>query len=105
MRGKITIAAVVAFLGWRPALYLPLQRFSELSIIVATALAAIERIFQFFDETPEVHDAPGAMALHVSAGRVEIEHLGFGYKPLDGGPARTILHDVNLHLPARPPLP
>ena len=27
------------------------------------ALAAIERIFAFFDETPEVHDVPGARAL------------------------------------------
>jgi ABC-type multidrug transport system fused ATPase/permease subunit len=40
------------------------------------------------------------MPLHVSAGRVEIEQLGFGYKPLDGGPARTILHDINLVVPA-----
>jgi len=62
MRGKMTIGTVVAFFGLLPALYLPLQRFSELSVIVATALAAIERIFAFFDETPEVHDAPGAAA-------------------------------------------
>ena len=100
MHGKMTIGTVVAFFGLLPALYLPLQRFSELSVIVATALAAIERIFQFFDETPEVHDAPGAMALKVNRGRVELEHLGFGYKPLDGGPARTILHDVCLDVPA-----
>ena len=100
MHGKMTIGTVVAFFGLLPALYLPLQRFSELSVIVATALAAIERIFAFFDETPEVHDAPGAALLKVNSGRVEIEHLEFGYKPLDGGPARTILHDVNLDVPA-----
>jgi ABC-type multidrug transport system fused ATPase/permease subunit len=100
MNGKMTIGTVVAFFAFLGALYLPLQRFSELSIIVATALAAIERIFQFFDETPEVHDAPGATLLNVTSGRVEIEHLGFGYKPLDGGPARTILHDVSLDVPA-----
>src|SRR5216683_444038 len=100
MHGQMTIGTVVAFFAFLGALYLPLQRFSELSVIVATALAAIERIFQFFDETPEVHDAPGATLLHVTSGRVEIEHLGFGYKPLDGGPARTILHDVNLDVPA-----
>src|SRR6266481_6345680 len=100
MNGKMTIGTVVAFFAFLGALYLPLQRFSELSIIVATALAAIERIFQFFDETPEVHDAPGATLLQVKSGRVEIEHLGFGYQPLDGGRARTILHDVNLNVPA-----
>src|ERR1700676_1079506 len=100
MNGKMTIGTVVPFFAFLGALSLPLQRFSELSIIVATALAAIERIFQFFDETPEVHDAPGATLLHVTSGRVEIEHLGFGYKPLDGGAARTILHDVDLDVPA-----
>jgi subfamily B ATP-binding cassette protein MsbA len=31
---------------------------------------------------------------------VEIEHLSFGYKPLDGGPIRTTLDDVNLAVPA-----
>src|SRR6202790_275298 len=100
MRGQMTIGTVVAFFGLLPALYLPLQRFSELSIIVATALAAIERIFAFFDETPEVHDRPGASALKVNSGLVEIEHLRFGYKPLDGGPIRITLDDVNLKVPA-----
>jgi ABC-type multidrug transport system fused ATPase/permease subunit len=91
---------VVAFFAFLGALYLPLQRFSELSIIVATALAAIERIFAFFDETPEVHDRPGASALKVKSGLVKIEHLRFGYKPLDGGPIRITLDDVNLAVPA-----
>jgi len=100
MHGQMTIGTVVAFFAFLGALYLPLQRFSELSIIVATALAAIERIFAFFDETPEVHDRPGAAALKVKSGLVEIEHLRFGYKPLDGGPIRITLDDVNLAVPA-----
>ena len=58
MHGQMTIGTVVAFFAFLGALYLPLQRFSELSVIVATSLAAIERIFQFFDETPEVTDPP-----------------------------------------------
>lgn len=100
MHGKMTIGTVVAFFAFLGALYLPLQRFSELSVIVATSLAAIERIFQFFDETPEVTDLAGAPALPVPHGCVEIEHLGFGYKPLDGGPRRMVLHDVNLAVAA-----
>lgn len=100
MRSKMTIGTLVAFFGLLPSFYLPLQRFSELSVIVATALAAIERIFAFFDEMPEVHDRPGAAALKVKTGLVEIEHLRFGYKPLDGGPIRITLDDVNLKVPA-----
>src|SRR3984957_1225427 len=95
MHGQMTIGTVVAFFAFLGALYLPLQRFSELSIIVAAALAASERIFAFFDETPEVYDRPRGPALKVKSGLVQMEHLRFGYKPLDGGPARITLHDVN----------
>jgi len=100
MHRQMTIGTVVAFFAFLGTLYLPLQRFSELSIIVATALAAIERIFAFFDETPEVLDQPGAPALKVRSGAVQIEHLRFGYKPLDGGPIRVTLDDINLSVPA-----
>src|ERR1700719_3273518 len=96
MHGKMTIGTVVAFFGLLPALSLPLQRFSELSIIVATALAAIERIFAFFDETPEVNDRPRAPALKVKSGLVQMQHLRFGYKPLDGGPIRITLDGLDL---------
>jgi ATP-binding cassette, subfamily B, putative efflux pump len=100
MHGKMTLGTVVAFFAFLPSLYLPLQRFSELSAVVATSLAAIERIFLFFDETPEVHDRPGAADIKVKRGLVEIEHLRFGYKPLDGGPIRITLDDINLTVPA-----
>src|SRR5262249_54244373 len=45
LRGKMAIGTMVAFYAYLGALYLPLQRFSELSVIVANSLAAIERIF------------------------------------------------------------
>jgi ATP-binding cassette, subfamily B, putative efflux pump len=96
LRHKMALGTMVAFYAYLSALYLPLQRFSELSSIVASSLAAIERIFVFFDETPEVHDKPGAQPLSVARGEVKVEHLNFGYQPLDGGARRIILHDVNL---------
>jgi ABC-type multidrug transport system fused ATPase/permease subunit len=100
MRGRMALGTMVAFYAYLSALYLPLQRFSELSSIVASSLAAIERIFGFFDETPEVHDRSGATELHATHGEVAIENLAFGYQPLDGGPQRIVLHDVNLQVPA-----
>ncbi len=96
LRHKMALGTMVAFYAYLSALYLPLQRFSELSSIVASSLAAIERIFTFFDETPEVHDKPDARPLSVARGEVKVEHLNFGYQPLDGGARRMILHDVNL---------
>jgi ATP-binding cassette, subfamily B, putative efflux pump len=97
---RMTVGTMVAFFGLLGSLYLPLQRYSELSIIVASSLAAIERIFNLFDELPEVADRPGASELRVTRGEVAIERLSFAYRPLDGGPPRTVLHEVNFRVPA-----
>jgi ABC-type multidrug transport system fused ATPase/permease subunit len=91
-----TLGNLVAFYAFLGVLYLPLQRFSELSVIVATSVAAIDRLFEFFDETPEVADQPGSVPLKVTAGRVVFEHVNFGYAPKGDGELRLILSDVNL---------
>src|SRR5208282_701254 len=100
LHGKMTIGTMVAFYAYLGALYLPLQRFSELSVIVASSLAAIERIFKFFDETPEVRDAPGARAITVHRGDVTVENLSFGYQAYGEGESHTILHAMNLRVAA-----
>ena len=91
-----TLGNVVAFYAFLGVLYLPLQRFSELSVIVATSVAAIERLFTFFDEEPEVADRQGATPLKVGKGRVVFEHVDFGYPPKGDDDLRLVLSDVNL---------
>jgi len=92
-----TLGNVVAFYAFLGVLYLPLQRFSELSVIVATSMAAIDRLFSFFDEEPEVADRPGATPLKVGKGRVIFEHVDFGYPPkTEDERLRLVLEDVNL---------
>lgn len=100
LRGKMAIGTMVAFYAYLGALYLPLQRFSELSVIVANSLAAIERIFNFFDETPEVLDVPGARPMMVRRGDVAIENLDFAYQASGESAPRTVLHDVCLRVSA-----
>src|SRR5215831_16913733 len=100
LRGKMAIGTMVAFYAYLGALYLPLQRFSELSVIVANSLAAIERIFNFFDETPEVSDVPGARPIAVRRGDVAIENLDFAYQASGESVPRSVLHDVCLRVSA-----
>ena len=100
LHGKVALGTMVAFYAYMGALYLPLQRFSELSVIVANSLAAIERIFAFFDETPEVRDVPNARPIAVRRGDVTIENLSFAYQTLEDREPRGILHDVNLRIAA-----
>ncbi|MGH7864076.1 MAG: ABC transporter ATP-binding protein, partial [Candidatus Binataceae bacterium] len=96
--GKMPIGTLIAFYAYLGALYLPLQRFSELSIIVANSLAAIERIFAFMDEMPEVADRPGAKPLAVGRAGVALERVGFAYPPRDGAPERAVLTDISLEI-------
>jgi subfamily B ATP-binding cassette protein MsbA len=96
--GKMPLGTLIAFYAYLGALYLPLQRFSELSIIVANSLAAIERIFTFMDETPEVADRAGAKPLAVTRAKVVLDHLGFAYPPRDGAEERPVLTNVNLDI-------
>ena len=94
-----TVGTVVAFYAFLGFLYLPLQRFSELSAIVATSLAAIERLFAFFDERPEVSDRPDARELVARRGTVTFDHLSFAYgSRQEGQSSRTILCDVTLNI-------
>ena len=40
---------MIAFFSYLGFLYLPLERFAQLSVVVSASMAAIERIFAFLD--------------------------------------------------------
>src|SRR5207253_9272410 len=71
----------------------------ELSVIVSNSTAAIERIFAFFDVTPEVADRPGNAPLRVGLASVAFDEVSFGYPARDGQPPREVLHDISLEIP------
>jgi ATP-binding cassette subfamily B protein/subfamily B ATP-binding cassette protein MsbA len=55
-------------------------------------MAASERIFNLLDTTPEINDAPDAIPLPHIQGRVDFNHVNFGYDP-----DQLILKDLTLH--------
>ncbi|HTT76194.1 MAG TPA: ABC transporter ATP-binding protein [Candidatus Binataceae bacterium] len=104
LHGQMTLGTMVAFFTYLGFLYLPLERFSQLSVIVSASTAAIERIFSFLDIKPEITDHPLARPFHVRIGSVAFEHVSFAYRPHDSsasngngaGAMREVLRDVNL---------
>ena len=68
-----------------------LRQVSNLSTVVSQGLAAGRRLFSALDVQPEVRDAPGAPALNVTAGELELSHVSFSY-----GEAAPVLRDVSL---------
>lgn len=94
LRGTLSMGTMVAFYAYLGSLYLPLQRFSELSVVVSNSLAAIDRIFEFFDIRPEVREAPNARQLGRAAGRVTFRGVSFSYATRRNG--HPVLRDIDL---------
>jgi len=94
--GTLTVGTMIAVYAYLGSLYLPLQRFSELSVVISNSLAAMDRIFEFFDIRPEVAEAPGAVRLSPAAGRVEFRDVSFRYATRGNG--RPALRHIALRV-------
>ncbi len=77
---SLTIGQLTQFLLYLAMFYFPLQRLSELSVVLANALAAIERIFAYFDIQPQVTERPNARELTSCRGRIDFEKVDFSYE-------------------------
>ena len=95
LAGRLTVGTLMAFYAYLGLLYQPVQRLTELNVIVANSLAAMDRIFEVFDTYPEVRERPGAHVLGRLRGEIAFEDVGFRY---DGGP--PVLEHFRHRLPA-----
>src|SRR5215813_756152 len=88
------------FLGFLFAvfkLYDPVRKFALFNNSFQQALGASSEIFRFMDETDEVRDRPGAIALPRFAKAVTFENVSFAYQDADSLP---ILRNVKLQVDA-----
>jgi ATP-binding cassette, subfamily B, putative efflux pump len=91
VRGETTVGTVVAFILLLRELYFPVNRISELNSVLHNSLAAIERVFEFFDTEPDVEERPDATRPDRVEGELRLENVTFGYQP-----SRPVLLDVDL---------
>ncbi len=80
MSGAMSLGTLVAFASYIVAFYQPVADLIQINNTLQQALAAAERIFQFFDERPEVVEKPGAIDLVEVRGQVRYEHVWFAYE-------------------------
>jgi subfamily B ATP-binding cassette protein MsbA len=95
MRERLSVGELTQFLLYLAMFYFPLQRLSDLSVVLANALAAIDRIFEYFDTQPQVRERPGAITLADCSGEVRFENVSFSYDP-----DVPVLTGVDLVVPA-----
>ena len=76
---QLTVGVVVAFLGYVQQFFWPIQQLGQLYTQAQSALAAGERIFGLIDEPIDITDQPHARPATIASGRVEFDHVTFGY--------------------------
>jgi ATP-binding cassette, subfamily B, putative efflux pump len=95
LQGHLTIGELTQFLLYLTMFYAPIQRLSDLNVLLSNSLAAIERIFEYFDLQPQVVEKTEAKSLHSIAGRIEFENVVFSYE--NGAP---VLRNIDLSIRA-----
>ena len=79
--GSTTLGTVLAFAGYSALLASPLAEMANLITTSLNASAGGDRVFRIIDERPDVQDAPDAVDYEFKGGRIEFDHVDFGYVP------------------------
>lgn len=87
---SLDIAEFIWFYGFISHLYLPTRRLADSSTIVQERLAAMDRVFEVFDEVPDIADTPSAKRLRNPVGLIEFRKVNFGYQS-----DNPVLHDIS----------
>ena len=93
LRGHATYGDVVAFTTYAAQLLWPAVRFSLLARDIQDVRIAIERLFEIFDEQPEIRDRATAVAVPRLRGKVDFEDVWFHYEP-----DKPVIRGFRLHV-------
>ena len=93
--GELSIGDLVLLNAFLLQLFIPLGFLGIVYRQIKYSLADMDLIFKLLERKPEITDREGAQALRVTAGDIRFEDVEFAYQP-----ERTILHGLNLEVPA-----
>lgn len=91
--GKISLGNISSFVLYSRKFSGPINEIANIVSELQSATAAAERVFRLLEEEPEKADQPNAKILSNVSGKIDIEHVSFGYTP-----EKIILRDLNLHV-------
>ncbi len=92
LNGTLTIGALVAITAYVVLLDRPMQQFTTVVSAYQQGLVAFERIREILDAPTDLRDDPRLPPLRVTAGRIEVRGVGFGYD------ARRLFANVDVDL-------
>lgn len=95
MQNRLTVGELTAFYAYLAMFYQPLNRLSELNILLANSQSAIERIHEVFNTSPEISDQPNAREINQVKDQIQFENVDFGYES-----EQEVLKNINLQIAA-----
>ncbi|MCF8721875.1 ABC transporter ATP-binding protein [Nitrospina gracilis] len=93
MLGTTTPGELAAFFLYAIIIAGPIGTFVRLYTQVQEALGAIRRVYEIMDLKPVVQQPEHPVVLDRIDGRIEFDHVTFGYSP-----ERPVIEDVSLHI-------
>ncbi|MEM7321945.1 MAG: ABC transporter ATP-binding protein [Actinomycetota bacterium] len=94
IQGEVTEGTLFAFTAYVTMLQAPFRSLGLFLMLGQRARASADRIYEIFDEEPEVFDRPDAGVLAEPSGLVEFDDVRFGY----GSDGPMILDGFNLRI-------
>lgn len=94
IRQQMTVGELTAFYVYLGMFYGPLNRLTDLNIMIANSQSAIERIYDVFSTSPEVVDLPSARPVIQIGGKITFVNVNFGYNP-----SVPVLKGINIDIP------
>jgi ABC-type multidrug transport system fused ATPase/permease subunit len=98
INGDIEIGVLVGFIAALTGFFDPIGQLSQVYTTYQSGMAALDKIFELLDVTPEVTDSPNALVLERLRGEIRFEDVSFRYRTDQG--TKLALDDVSLAVPA-----
>jgi ATP-binding cassette subfamily B protein len=81
IKNAITVGDIQAFIQYVRSFTQPITQLANISNVLQQTAASAERVFEFLREDEEVADTENPVKLSKVEGRVEFQHVRFGYNP------------------------
>jgi ATP-binding cassette subfamily B protein len=98
INGDIEIGVLVGFIAALNGFFDPIGQLSQVYTTYQSGMAALDKIFELLDVTPDLTDSPNAVVLERLRGEIRFEDVSFRYRTDEG--TKLALDDVSLAVPA-----
>ncbi|MFX0024366.1 MAG: ABC transporter ATP-binding protein [Candidatus Hermodarchaeota archaeon] len=95
INGTMPLDVIVTLLSYIASLGFPLMMLGQIMLVYIQADAALTRVRDILDSSPEINDLPGALPISNLSGDIEFNNVSFGYTS-----KHRILKDVSFQISA-----